>query len=169
MLEALGNLGDFVGGLAVVVTLLYLAAQIRQNTRAVRTASRQEVVAGAREWNRLLLEPVVNDAYEEGLMGYPHLVQASAARFRGVMNDLTLFMQGAFAMWEGGSLENDTYRAYLDFFAANLVTPGGTAWWAEASPMYLDRMVANVEERLSRGGLRDLRATTLARPTTPVE
>ena len=32
MLEALGNLGDFVGGVAVIVTLLYLASQIRQNT-----------------------------------------------------------------------------------------------------------------------------------------
>ena len=35
-LEALGNIGDFVGGVAVVVTLLYLAVQIRQNTRQVR-------------------------------------------------------------------------------------------------------------------------------------
>jgi hypothetical protein len=34
-LEALGNIGDFVGGLAVVVTLLYLALQIRQNSRQI--------------------------------------------------------------------------------------------------------------------------------------
>ncbi len=29
MIEALGNIGDFVGGIGVVVTLLYLAVQIR--------------------------------------------------------------------------------------------------------------------------------------------
>ena len=33
ILDALGNLGDFIGGLAVVVTLIYLAVQIRQNSR----------------------------------------------------------------------------------------------------------------------------------------
>ena len=42
-LEALGNLGDFIGGLAVIVTFLYLAAQIRQNTESVRAASRLEI------------------------------------------------------------------------------------------------------------------------------
>lgn len=57
MLEALGNLGDFIGGIAVVATLLYLAVQVRQNTVALRTASRQQIVAGFREYNRLLLQP----------------------------------------------------------------------------------------------------------------
>jgi hypothetical protein len=37
-LEALGNIGDFVGGIAVVVTLVYLALQIRQNTRQIEHA-----------------------------------------------------------------------------------------------------------------------------------
>ena len=32
MLDALGNIGDFLRGIGVVITLLYLAAQIRQNT-----------------------------------------------------------------------------------------------------------------------------------------
>ncbi len=39
MLEALGNLGDFIGGIAVVVTLLYLAVQVRQNTTQLRESS----------------------------------------------------------------------------------------------------------------------------------
>ncbi len=40
-LEDLGNLGDFVGGAAVIVTLVYLAVQIRQNTRMLRQATGQ--------------------------------------------------------------------------------------------------------------------------------
>jgi len=36
MLENLGNLGDFLGGVGVVVTLIYLATQIRQNTRQLK-------------------------------------------------------------------------------------------------------------------------------------
>ena len=30
MLEDIGNLGDFVGGIAVIITLIYLATQIPQ-------------------------------------------------------------------------------------------------------------------------------------------
>jgi len=41
VLEALGNIGDFLGGIGVVVTLIYLAGQIRQNTRSIETSSFQ--------------------------------------------------------------------------------------------------------------------------------
>ena len=35
----LGALGEFVAAIAVVITLIYLALQIRQNTRATHAAS----------------------------------------------------------------------------------------------------------------------------------
>jgi hypothetical protein len=44
MLDELGNIGDFVGGLAVVVTLVYLALQIRQNTAATRVETVQHLL-----------------------------------------------------------------------------------------------------------------------------
>ena len=34
-LQDLGSIGDFIGGIAVIITLLYLANQIRQNTNSV--------------------------------------------------------------------------------------------------------------------------------------
>ena len=44
MIEALGNFGDFIGGIAVVITLLYLSHQIRQNTKEVRNNSIQTLL-----------------------------------------------------------------------------------------------------------------------------
>jgi len=44
MLDVLGNLGDFVGGVAVVVTLIYLALQIRQNTATTRVQTVQHLL-----------------------------------------------------------------------------------------------------------------------------
>lgn len=44
MLENLGNIGDFVGGIGVVITLIYLATQIRHNTRSLRLSSIQQVM-----------------------------------------------------------------------------------------------------------------------------
>ena len=37
--EAIGAVGETVGALAVLVTLVYLAVQIRQNTKAVQAAA----------------------------------------------------------------------------------------------------------------------------------
>ena len=42
--EAVSAIGQVLGALAVVVSLIYLAAQVRQNTRVVRAATFQSVV-----------------------------------------------------------------------------------------------------------------------------
>ncbi len=39
--QLLGNYGEFVGAIAIVVTLVYLAIQVRQNTRMMRASIRQ--------------------------------------------------------------------------------------------------------------------------------
>ena len=51
-LQDLGDLGDLIGGVAVVITLIYLAAQVRQNT-ALITA--QTVQASVDATQRVLL------------------------------------------------------------------------------------------------------------------
>ncbi len=39
--QLLGNYGEFVGAIAIVITLVYLAIQVRQNTRMMRASIRQ--------------------------------------------------------------------------------------------------------------------------------
>ena len=43
-LQALGNLGEFVGALGVVFSMVYLAKEMQQNTTSVRAASFNEMV-----------------------------------------------------------------------------------------------------------------------------
>jgi hypothetical protein len=57
-IQDLGAIGEFVGSIAVLVTLVYLAVQIRQNTRHIASASLQGL--SDRAENRLLL--VASDA-----------------------------------------------------------------------------------------------------------
>lgn len=42
--EAVSAIGQVVGAVAVVISLVYLAAQIRDNTRSTRSATRQSIV-----------------------------------------------------------------------------------------------------------------------------
>ena len=42
-LNDLANLGQIIGAVAVVISLFYVASQIRQNTNAVRSATAQAV------------------------------------------------------------------------------------------------------------------------------
>ena len=42
-LNDLANIGQVIGALAVVISLIYVAFQIRQNTSAIRSATAQSV------------------------------------------------------------------------------------------------------------------------------
>ena len=158
MLESLGNIGDFIGGIAVLVTLVYLAAQVRQNTQSVDTASRQEIVAGFRSHNRLYFQPGANDAFSVGIRRYPEMPREQLNLFTAIQTDHALFFQSVFALHEAGTLEGETYEAYLAYFSASVATPGGARWWSEISPIFTRRMVQTVDGRVAEGGLADIRS-----------
>ena len=47
--EAIGAVGEIVGALGVLATLVYLATQIRENSRILGAASLQSVLDGPRD------------------------------------------------------------------------------------------------------------------------
>ena len=51
-IQDLGSLGEFFGSIAVVITLIYLAVQVRQNTGALQATARESASQGSQ---RLIL------------------------------------------------------------------------------------------------------------------
>src|SRR5256885_584329 len=81
-LNDLANLGQIVGALAVVVSLIYVAHQIRQNTNAVRTATAQSVHEHFASWYHLLdSDESLSQVVIDGLKDYGSLSEKNKARF----------------------------------------------------------------------------------------
>jgi hypothetical protein len=157
ILEELGNLGEFIGGLAVIITLIYLATQVRQNTASLRAASRLEIASGYRAVNRLEMDPDAARAYAKGLREYPDMPFEERSLFIHILGDHAVFFQGAFALYDTGQLEEGTYADYLTWFVCHLATPGGAAFWEEIGrPFLVKRAVEAADARLAQGGLPDI-------------
>jgi hypothetical protein len=58
-LAQLSDLGELLGGVAVFASLVYLAIQIRQNTRSVRGSTHQQ---NTELWTRLFLHLAEGEA-----------------------------------------------------------------------------------------------------------
>jgi hypothetical protein len=68
--EDSGNLGHFLVGVAVIVTLAYLATQIRRNTLEVRSASLNTLAAWHFQFQRSVwTDPVTNKLWLAGMGG----------------------------------------------------------------------------------------------------
>ena len=66
--EALGAIGEIVAAVAVVITIGYLAVQIRQNTDSLRAATIQDIVREGNVFVRdLALHPDLARVWRSGL------------------------------------------------------------------------------------------------------
>ena len=78
--EAIGAIGEIVGAIAVVITLLYLASQTRQNTKATH-AQATASIASEMEQNLLAManDGFLADAYQKALKN-EHLTEQESIR-----------------------------------------------------------------------------------------
>jgi ketosteroid isomerase-like protein len=131
-LEDLGNLGSFVGGTLVIVSLLYVAFQIRQNTLSLGAAAYQESVRAANELGSLLaVHPDLNALFLRGLVDLDSL----DAENRGRVSHLFLIALRSWALNRELAAKSLLPPVFSDLYEASslpfLRSPAGRAWWAE--------------------------------------
>jgi len=158
--DAIGAIGEIVGATGVIGTLIYLAIQVKASTAATGSENRSAIANGYREIVTLNLDPDIARAFRNGLWDYPEMPFDSRVKFANLCSHEALLFQGAFAQYEVGQLERETYESYLSWFASVVSTPGGFKWWEEIGrPIYVPSLVAEVDRRISAGGLHDIRNT----------
>lgn len=127
-LEDLGNLGDFLGGLAVIATLLYLAVQIRQSTAAIRISA--ERGADPVSAMSLITQSPANAAtYHQGLRDSQQLDSEQRTLFYLLMAAQFYSIHSGFRAFELGTQSEDTWKwqsKALKFYASQI---GVKRWW----------------------------------------
>jgi hypothetical protein len=130
-LQELGNIGEFVGGVAVIISLIYVAMQIRQNTRSVRASTFQAVADSL----SLFTAEIASDAeltriYAAGLSD-DLLEQIDRQRFNLLLVSAIRRFESAFLQARSEILDSQQWSGFSAGGVSILVSPGGVAWWRE--------------------------------------
>jgi hypothetical protein len=134
-LQDLGNIGEFVGAVGVIASLVYLATQIRQNTRAVRSSAEQEVLGDMSM--SAFIDLISGDSdtaslYELGLADSRDLSRVERLRFSLL---LTRFFYGFSRMYNlhrDGNLDPESWEAQKEILRWVIKQPGVKRWWPNA-------------------------------------
>ena len=145
-LQDLGNLGEFVGAIAVVISLVYLAAQIRQNTRALHSSSYSQ--AAEQLWlanlaiaqDRDLARIVADDSAGEPLS------LEDTARLNSVLNLFFYGCENLFRQYERGLLDSDTWDNVVLNSLSGFAPALRDRWRAREGPL-AKRLLAHLESR----------------------
>ncbi len=134
--DAIGATGEIVGAAAVVVTLFYLAIQIKQST-AVSKADLFE--RGNESWNKAtepLLEPSNAALFQSGLKSYEDLSDIDRLRFEILLSRLILSLESGLEKHNQGFVSSDYADTYGHFFRPIFLSPGGRAYWKSEKRAY---------------------------------
>ena len=127
--QLLGNYGEFVGAIAIVVTLIYLAVQIRQNSKQIRLTSIQTANEKfAAIATNALQDPVRLKAMRDGLENYSSLQLEQQALFHSVVFDSITAHRNNAALFRAGVLPADTLMEQKVDLARILGCPGTKEW-----------------------------------------
>lgn len=160
-LSGLGNVGDFIGGVAVIVSLVYLAVQVRQNTRSVRAASFQALSESVSDRVlRLAESSELHEVYMRGMRG-DQLSEQETQRFGTIMLSLIRLSSNAFVQYRSGMLTEDQWQGFRVMPVTLLSSPGGRAFWlrgrtafGEEFAAYIDSEIDKASERIAEHGPR---------------
>ena len=168
-LNDFANLGQLIGALVVVISLIYVALQIRQNTNAVRSATAQTVHEHFANWYHLIAaDAELAQIAANGLRDYSSLSQQEKVRFIPTFMSFISYSQNAFLKWREGLLKPALWLGWEQVMMNLFGAPGGKALWKERSYLFGEEFRRYIENDLMirppHPDAKPLGAFTIGRP-----
>jgi hypothetical protein len=137
-LNELGSLGEFISGLAVVVTLIYLALQIRHNTRAVRSSMHQDM-----NESTLRIAESVSDNENVGRIvlkaeeDYDNLTREERIRFEAYAERVFGNFESVFYSYRNSMIEQDLWESWESSYLDDISRDALRRFWQDERPRHL--------------------------------
>jgi hypothetical protein len=149
--EAVGAIAELFAAVGVIVSLLYLAAQIRQNTQSVQASTFQEFTRESAEITRLAIaDRGLLDEMAPLLKGE---IEYDPLRDRPFGLSAGLWarnLQFGFMELQKGRIDKRLFDSYVSYHAENwMQTPGWANWWELNRKHYDKDFSAWVDSQLS--------------------
>jgi hypothetical protein len=154
-LEDLGNIGEFVAAVGVIISLIYLALQIRQNTaqieqntRSLKAGAYQAVAADAALRNNVIIENQdVAAIVRRGLSG-EDLSPDEGIRFQLLLTGIFRYFDSIHYQHSQGMLDEEQWYAYCVSIRRRLQQAPVRLWWRFSRDVFSASFRKHVEKEL---------------------
>ena len=148
-LSDLASIGSFVSGLAVLVSLIYLSLQVRQNTLAHRVTAHMGRYAFVQQQVQMLMDPAIAALTLKGFQDIENLSELEAYQ---IHNHLHAFIVGSEEMYwlhAQGSLDDHAFDTQMSVLLQILRSPAGRASWELGKSTMAPPFLKYVEPKLA--------------------
>ena len=130
--DAIGAISELIGAVGVIVSLIYLAAQIRQNTKSLRASAYDSITAHAAELNKLIISNTdVAAIIDEGDQDRSSLSVDNRRRYDAVQRIRFRHYDNLHYQYRHGLLEESRWQPLQKALAYQLQKPGVVSSWGQ--------------------------------------
>lgn len=138
----LGNLGEFVSSIAVLISLIYLAIQVKSSTEAARMSTYQSVVSDFGALNRSMAStPDLSILFVNAMEDFGKLSADEKARVSQLFFVAFHYFENMYYQNQKGYLEDDVWLGWKRLMLTYHSRPGFQSWWALRHEVYSQSFV----------------------------
>jgi hypothetical protein len=149
--DAIGAVSEIIGAAAVVISLLYLAVQLRQGTELARTqyhTNSVTTIAPIQYWKAASSENA--RIFREGMMDFRSLSPDDRVMLDGILVMLVLTFKDVMEAHDRGFMDQATYEAWEGYVGTNIGMPGASMWWEQGRALFIDKVQLRVDAAIKK-------------------
>ena len=135
--EAIGAIGEAIAAVTVIVTLVYLAYQIRHNTQVAQSAATQGLSEQIGQvYATLAADAELSLIFAKGLADPEELSNQEMVRFMSFFQYMAFGMQNWVFQTQHQSVDDDTFMNITSLMKGPGATPGFRYFWEQRGHAY---------------------------------
>ena len=151
-LESLANLADFISAIVVVVSLVYLAYQVRQNTESLRTENYARVLERVANMQaRLGADAVFSELITRGATDPVRLTAGERVQFTWTFYEMFGAFEFMFHQAGSNALPMEVWERWSETLSWWISLPGVKAWWISRPAPFSASFTRYVDGKLPQG------------------
>ena len=128
--DAIGAIGEIVGAVAVVVTLIYLSLQLRHYNKGLRSATFHTTMREFNQINISQLDPALAGLVDKGLADLDSLTELEKYQFGWIMRVYVNIWENMYQQYLEGACPESYWLPYAEQARTILDMPGGKIYRA---------------------------------------
>ena len=167
--DAIGAGGELIGAIAVVISLIYVGVQVRQNTIVTKRSNARQTAAEHERALSNFLEEDVAELILRGTEDFGALSPVEQYRYDLAVRIWLESIEQAYADAAIGSFPQEQLVAYRNRLFLLLAAPGGREWWSRRKVWFSEEFRAELERLQKQGVPEDVAETGLITPSNNKE
>lgn len=144
--DAIGAIGENIGALAVIISVLYLAYQVKLGATHARANTQHQIVKDLQEHqSRLIDNP---NLFRRGYAGLSNLTDDEKLAFGTYFAEVVSTFESTLRLQKAGLVDDTIYKGHRAFMLALIQTPGGVEWWSQWKGLFSADVSEYVEKQL---------------------